>query len=67
VSFSSTPQLNGISTFYLRMTVSGASSGGTIRVDNFQINGDVAPVPEPTSLAAVGIGAVALIRRKKAH
>lgn len=67
VSFSSVPQLANIGTFYVRMTFTGATTGGTTRVDNFQINGDVAPVPEPTSLAAIGIGAVALIRRKKAR
>jgi hypothetical protein len=59
--------LANIGTFYVRMTFTGATTGGTTRVDNFQINGDVAPVPEPTSLAAIGIGAVALIRRKKAR
>ncbi|MBS1721287.1 MAG: PEP-CTERM sorting domain-containing protein [Armatimonadetes bacterium] len=65
-NFSSVPQVNGFSTFYVRATLT-AGTGGTFRVDNFQINGDVAPVPEPTSLAAIGIGAVALIRRKKAR
>lgn len=29
------------------------------------INGSVAPVPEPATLAALGIGAIALIRRRK--
>ena len=40
------------------------ASTGTLRYDMVTING-TQPVPEPATLAALGLGAMALIRRKR--
>ncbi len=54
--------LSGLSSIrYIRVSGTAALHGGS--VDAFS---DVAPVPEPASLAALGLGLAALARRKKA-
>ncbi|MBL8060512.1 MAG: PEP-CTERM sorting domain-containing protein [Chthonomonas sp.] len=48
----------------IRFTFSGATStSGNMRMDNLTIHGNV--VPEPATLAAVGLGLGALLRRKR--
>lgn len=46
----------------------GSGTGQKIAVDELRIgatSGDVQPVPEPATMAALGLGALALIRRRK--
>lgn len=46
----------------------GSGTGQKIAVDELRIgatSGDVQPVPEPATLAALGLGALAMIRRRK--
>jgi hypothetical protein len=65
---SSVSALSGVSTVYLRLTFSGAtltSSSGNNRIDNLIIAGDVQAVPEPASMVALGLGAAAMIRRRR--
>jgi len=69
---SSITALNGASTIFLRLqnttTVSAnggvVATAGTDRVDNVIINAATA-APEPTTVAALGLGAIALIRRRR--
>ena len=53
-----------------RSTVSAnggtVASTGTDRVDNLLLSGTVQTVPEPSAFAALGLGAVALLRRRSA-
>lgn len=42
------------------------AAGGTGRIDNFIVSGTAAAVPEPSSIAALGLGAVAILRRRRA-
>jgi hypothetical protein len=47
----------------IRVTVTGATStNGNSRFDNMLITGTI--VPEPASLLLIGLGAVALLRRR---
>ena len=41
------------------------AAGGTGRVDNFLITATPQTVPEPASLAALGLGALAFVRRRR--
>ena len=41
------------------------AAGGTGRLDNITVSAN--PVPEPASMAALGLGALALIRKRKAR
>ncbi len=51
------------STYTLRFTASSnASSGNNVAVDNFSLNGTV---PEPGSLALLGLGGLAMLRRRR--
>jgi trimeric autotransporter adhesin len=43
-----------------------AANAPTVQVDNIVIDGDTL-VPEPTSLAAVGLGAIAMLRRRRSR
>ncbi|GEM_PF-4932447 len=40
--------------------------GGRVQIGSVQALGSVAPVPEPASVAALGLGALALLRRRRA-
>jgi hypothetical protein len=66
-SFNLSSLTGTISSIALRITFTGStSSAGNLRVDNLQLNGrQIAATPEPASYAVLGLGAVALIRRRK--
>lgn len=50
---------------FVRITFTGATSAsGNNRVDNVQVNASTA-APEPGTLAALGLGAAAILRRRK--
>ena len=54
-------------TVIIRQTLDGASTAsGNNRFDNLVVDGTVQAVPEPASMAALGLGALALIRRRRA-
>lgn len=55
--------LDNVSTAYVRGTVTGASSGGTIRYDNIQLN--AVPEPGTAAMALGGVGAMFWIIRRK--
>ncbi|CAN5593229.1 hypothetical protein BH09VER1_BH09VER1_41300 [soil metagenome] len=58
--------LDGVATAYVRGTISAASSGGTVRFDNIQLNA----IPEPASsaLALGGLGMMTwMLRRRRSH
>jgi hypothetical protein len=59
VSFdlSSMSQVNNDNALYFRLVTSSATTSGTDRVDDFVINGNLIPVPEPAEWGAVsGLG-----------
>ena len=59
--------LNSATTLTFRITFDGATAATGINdIDNLVVSGDVQAVPEPASLAALGLGALALLRRRKA-
>lgn len=55
---------------YVSLDLDGgwAVPGGIQQMDvtNFEVNGNFIPVPEPASMAILGIGALALIRKRRA-
>ncbi|RYG23099.1 PEP-CTERM sorting domain-containing protein [bacterium] len=65
--------LNNAANVTLRLVLTSTSSinngtvaaTGTSRVDNVIISGDVQAVPEPASMVALGLGAAAMIRRRR--
>jgi len=60
--------LQDVQDVFLRITFSGAtvtSATGNNRLDNLVVSGTAAPVPEPASLAAVGLGLAAMARRRR--
>jgi hypothetical protein len=60
--------LSGVSTVYLRITFSGgttSSAAGNNRIDNLIVSGNVQAVPEPASMAVLGLGVVAMLRRPR--
>lgn len=63
--------LTGTTTFRLYIANSSSAVGANARLDNVTVNGTVAAVPEPSALAFVSLGALALgtarSRRKRQH
>ena len=56
----------GSATGYLASrSTSTYGSAGTLRFDNVTISGTAQAVPEPTTIAALGLGAVAMLRRRR--
>ena len=52
---------------YVFASIAAPSDFGIVRLDNITLNGDIAPIPEPSSLALVGsLGVLALLRRRRA-
>ena len=51
-------------TYDVIINFDGGSSGWNIRVDDFQLNGDIT-VPEPGSLALMSIGGLLMIKRRR--
>ena len=43
------------------------ATGGGIEWTNFRINGEIAPIPEPSSLILLGLGAATVFRRRRSH
>lgn len=63
--FSSVTALDNVSNAYVRITFNGATSAsGNNRIDNIQLNATQV-VPEPATLAALGVGVAALVRRRR--
>ena len=58
--------LENASSVTFRLVATGAASGtaGTNRVDNFNI--EATAIPEPTSLAVIGLGGLLALRRRRA-
>ncbi len=55
--------------FYTAVTTAsgeldGTNAGDTIRTDDIILNGAVAPIPEPASLALIGLGSLIALRRR---
>ncbi len=61
-----TPPLTGL-TGDVRFRIYGkdATNGGSFSIDNVILNGTVNPIPEPTTICLLGLGALSLIRTKK--
>ena len=60
--------LNNQSAFYLRMTYTSANTQGSQAIDNIQLTGVAAAIPEPSTYALLGgLGALgcAMVRRKR--
>jgi hypothetical protein len=52
-------------TVTFRVYTYAPAAGNSIDFDNITINGDASNVPEPASLATLGLGGLALIRRRR--
>jgi hypothetical protein len=64
VNLSAVTAIDNAATVYLRYTLSGATNtSGNNRIDNLQINAD--PIPEPTSLAMVGMSLVGFLASRR--
>ena len=57
--------LNNVPTFYLRMAFNSGSGNGSYSFDNLQLNGSL--IPEPASLAVVGLSTWWALSRKRAR
>ena len=56
--------LDDAATAFIRFTLDGATStGGNIRIDNIVLEGTA--IPEPTSLALIGLGGLLIARRRR--
>jgi hypothetical protein len=67
VDLTSVDVLDDEATVYFRLTDStsaASATAGTNRVDNFLV--DASAIPEPTSLALIGLGGLALLHRRRA-
>ena len=51
--------------FYIYSVNSASTRGSTENLDNFTLNGEVAAIPEPASLALMGLGSLLLIPRRR--
>jgi hypothetical protein len=64
VDFSGIEALNQADRAYLKLTFAGATSDvGNNRIDNLVVSAN--EVPEPASLSVLGLGAMALVRRRR--
>jgi hypothetical protein len=41
------------------------STGGNFRLDNVVLNGTVTAIPEPATMSLLGLGALAMVLRRK--
>ena len=52
-------------TYGITITSAESAGGTNFGIDNFQLNGTIDPVPEPSSAALLGLGGLALIFRRR--
>ncbi len=43
----------------------GTSAGGNFRLDNIELDGTVSAIPEPATMSLLGLGALAMVLRRK--
>lgn len=65
-AYSRTLTNTGLTSFVLRFYYDGATAGGgNVRLDNIVLGGVANAVPEPATMAVIGLGALGVLRRRR--